>query len=348
MATKSKDPFFDNSSDEIDIYELHKRIELVIRNPHSLIHFPSYQDLDRDLKYLLSAIGHWLNRTPTPTRIFTAKDRSFVFCKHITFDNITDIDPLSQKKRIAATYALSRKSRRFPPFYTLAYHTEYGKTSYWTVSHLKDIITDTFFAHGIGMHVMIDAHTRRPQPVIPGIKAICDNNWINEYPKEFKYGKYQELKSTCSSHIKILNEVRANESKELVHSYPVQLRYHDEDSNKHLNNHAYARYVYDGLMMFDKEVRANKAVLFWMTNFYWKEFGIRDYTHCYVNIWNVAMDANDIKVYVGTIDIDETICKRKGDGDIGFNTNIDLSNVRWKHYHGFMAGVAQVGQNSKL
>ena len=160
-----------DSDTKIDIHELRKRIEPILRDPHSLIHFPNYRDYDRELKYSLSRIGEWLLRTPTRVRLFTKYDRSFIFCKHTTFDNINDLDPRSQRQRIATSYRLSRIARRFPAFYSLAYHTEYGKTSFWTVSHLKDIISNKLFAHGISMSVMIDSRTRRPQPVIPGIKV---------------------------------------------------------------------------------------------------------------------------------------------------------------------------------
>ena len=188
-ADKSeKSKFIGTSDTVIDIHELRKRIEPIIRNPHSLIHFPTYHHYTRDLTYNISAVGQWLLSVPTPTRVYTEKDRSFIFCKHTTFDNLSDIHPLSQQKRIATSYALARKSRRFPHFYSLAYHTEYGKTSFWAASHLTDIVTNKLFAHGISMSVMIDGTTRIPQNVIPGIKALCDNNWINEYPKRFKHG----------------------------------------------------------------------------------------------------------------------------------------------------------------
>ena len=49
-----------DSDTEIDIHELRKRIEPILRDPHSLIHFPNYRDYGRELKYSLSSIGQWL------------------------------------------------------------------------------------------------------------------------------------------------------------------------------------------------------------------------------------------------------------------------------------------------
>ena len=341
-----------DSNVDIDIHELRKRIEPIIRNPHSMIHFPHYRDYDRETKYTLEAIGQWLLRTPTPYRIYTRNDRSFIFAKHMTFDNMDDIPPRSQQKRIAKTYKLSRISRRFPPFYSLAYHTEYGNTSYWCVSHLKDIITNKLFAHGISMSVMIDSRTRRPQKVVPAIRAICDNNWINEYPKEFKENVYPGLKRDCMDHITILNDLKKKESsdKKLIYSYPVQMRYRDEDQNKHLNTHTYCRYTYEGLMNYDKKLLNNEAVIYWMTNLFWDEIRMQNYSHCYVNIWDVKYDEEkNMKIYIGTIDIDEKCCSRDND-DIRFNVDRNNGgNIEWKHYHGFMAGVVDVeSTQSKL
>eukprot|EP01084_Bolivina_argentea_P118488 210220_1 len=331
-----------DSEVNIDIHELRKKIEPIIRNPHSVIHFPNYRDYDRDIKYSLSSISHWLTRIPTAKRVFTKTDRAFMFCKHTTFDNINDINPLSQQLRIATSYRLSRIASRFPPFYSLAYYTEYGKSSYWSVSHLADIITNKMFAHGIWMMVMINSKTRKSQTVIPAIKAMCDNNWINEYPKQFKNGKYPQLKRNCSNHINTLNKIRKNKNKKLIYSYPIQMRYRDEDQNKHVNTHSYSRYTYECLMMYDKQVKGNKAVIFWMTNLFWKEIRIQNFNHCYVNIWDISMNGNE-KIYVGTIDIDETVCKRDGN-KIVIDSNRNLDNIEWIHYHGFMAGVVNVEQ----
>ena len=80
-----------DSDTEIDIHELRKRIEPILRDPHSLIHFPNYRDYDRELKCSLSPIGQWLLRTPTTrVRLYTKHDRSFIFCKHTTWDNVAD------------------------------------------------------------------------------------------------------------------------------------------------------------------------------------------------------------------------------------------------------------------
>eukprot|EP01084_Bolivina_argentea_P214205 363701_1 len=89
------------------------------------------------------------------------------------------------------------------------------------------------------MSVMINSATRRPQTVIPSIRAMCDNNWINEYPKKYK-NKYAELKADCSNNMNILNEIKNNKNKKLIYSYPIQMRYRDEDQNKHVNTHSYS------------------------------------------------------------------------------------------------------------
>ena len=73
------------------------------------------------------------------------------------------------------------------------------------------------------------------------------------------------------------------------------------------------------------------------------------FSHCFVNIWKVEVDGGD-KVYVGTIDVDESGSKRDGD-KIVFDTKENLENVQWKHHNGFMAKVVrtvELKQTSKL
>ena len=171
-----------------------------------------------------------------------------------------------------------------------------------------------------------------------------------------KEGPYPKLKQQCSDHIATLNALREDTTKELLYSYPVQMRYRDEDQNKHLNTHTYSRYCYEGLMMFDGRIRNNEAAIYWMTNLFWKEIRMQHYSHCFVNLWHCKVEGSRDRVYIGTIDIDEARCKRSGDQHdaITMDNRQNMNQVHWTHHHGFMAKVVDIkrkagkGKDSKL
>ena len=267
--------------------ELRERLKKVLKNPASLIIFPNYRDHDRNMKYNLSALARWTGSTPSKKRIYTDRDRAFVFARHVTFHDIMDCNPDSQRARILNSYALARQNRTIAPFYALSYYMEYGNTSFWTASHLKDSITDKYFMHNVSMYVMMNAQTRRPQSVLNDIKSSCEESWNSKYPQNMKI-KYKALKQTLSKNMGILNELNKNveyRNKKAIYSYPIQLRYLDEDVNHHLNTNIYIAFVVETLNNYDQGLRQNKKVVYSMSNLYWKEIRMTHFEFCYVNIW---------------------------------------------------------------
>ncbi len=94
-----------------------------------------------------------------------------------------------------------------------------------------------WYAHGISMSVMMDIQTRKPIKVLQTVKELIDNHWNNLYPKRLKM-KYYNLKIALANDMKILNALKQNRNKNILYSYPIQLRYGDEDVN-----HAPFKYI---------------------------------------------------------------------------------------------------------
>lgn len=330
---------------KLDSKKLRERLKKVLSNPHGLIIFPNYRDYDRNIKYDMPALARWTGSTPTKKRIYTKRDRAFILARHCTFHDIKECHPGTQKAKIAATYALARKDRTIAPYFVHSYYLQCGKSSFWSCAHLKDTITNKYFIHSVTMHVMINAETRRPQPVIKDIKNLCKQNWNNDYPKEMK-SKYQSLKLKLSKDMTILNKLNKNniyKTKKPIFSYPIQLRYLDEDQNHHINTNQYVAFAVETLNNYDIDIRKNKKVIYSMSNLYWKEMRMIKFEFCYVNIWEIQnkLINNDqlmIQVFIGTVDIDNRICKRK----TTTTTRDEIWNndkPEWTHYHGFIACV---------
>eukprot|EP01084_Bolivina_argentea_P046323 85305_1 len=327
---------------------LQKRIKSILSIPGVKIWYTNFADYNPNGTHKFSSIAKYTAGIPLRNDLGLQgfdpqKDFYFAFARHVTFDNMYDCHPNKQKlQKQNNMYTLSNKYTTCPHYYTLPYFTEYGKkSSFWNIGHVKHVITNKYLAHAVAMSVMMDMKKRKPKPVGTKMKTLIDYYYNNIYPKTLK-PKYRNLKNILLNDMNLLNNLKKLNNKQLLYSHPLQLRYDDEDNNNHLNLFSYPKYVNEGLVMFDKDLITNKAIIYCMSNIYWKEIRMKFWNHCYVNIWSVKdreLNGKCMKLIVGTIDIDEKYSKRY-DNKVSILSGNDSN--QFVHYHGFVAGIVSV------
>ena len=146
--------------------------------------------------------------------------------------------------------------------------------------------------------VEVDPNTRKPMKLTQKMRNQCIENENKVYPIKMKQ-RFINLKHRLSNDIKLLKEYE-NYPLEIF-SYKYQLRWTDEDTNKHINQSTYTKMIQDTLFQYFNKLRDDKMVIFSMSLVYMKEMKKSKSDYCTIRfVKEVTVNGPDQNKDIGT------------------------------------------------
>eukprot|EP01084_Bolivina_argentea_P257569 433990_1 len=204
---------------------------------------------------------------------------------------------------------------------TYNYFLDPGKSSIWQITHLKDESTNEIIADNLTLLVGFDRKSKQASPLNDSLRSICKQS-MNIYHKRHNREYLDNKKRLVSEHISLLNKLKTHNLKKTSYVFRMkyQLRWSDEDTNKHLNATYCVRIVEDCCFEWNKNLRnSNNVYIESITTLFWSEMSVHRNEFCYPTIW--YNDKNEY--FYGTVGV---INKTQFVNKIGFVFKLKSKN----------------------
>eukprot|EP01084_Bolivina_argentea_P209612 357002_1 len=272
------------------------------------------------------------------------QETTLVMAKYATFRSMKYANPNYHRNeflKIRKEQSFGKEIEFLNPLYCCTYHTEYGKKSFYQISHFinKNNNKDEYIGDTLTLNIrsgvkMLDNNT----------KQLCDETWNKCYTNKLKT-IYKTIKNNLSQNITDLNmNYKKNQNDNELFLYLIKFRYVDQDILGHINNVSDFQLIEECLVNFDKNILKKQNIIYSISIVYWKVTKIKQYKYCYVVIRDkkniIFKDKEDNKNYkgidyYGTISVCKKCCQSNDT-----NTVNDCNHTHnWENQRGFVARI---------
>ena len=237
-------------------------------------------DSNRNYTLMLNTITGFSSIYRLQAGYITNTSTAFLLAQHVSYRS-------SKQIKLFRPFFEPRTAK--PPLLTLNYLMYPGRSSFWQIAHLIDrsLPNNPIIADNLILLVAVNKKPKKPCPVPDVVQKICTKS-AKLYPKRHNQQYLATKKKLVSRHLNELNKLKKSKMtamNDYIFRMKYQMRFSDEDPNKHLNSTHCVKIVEDACFEWNERLRDNKMFIESITVMYWKEIPVDKNRFCYPTIW---------------------------------------------------------------